>query len=176
MLRDERSIDALWLQLRVNRAQMEGLRLRDMPEEWFTLEGDMENALFTACCVFRENRALDMHDFAEAESICDELLGKKIIELYRYYLMCDKLYLSILRGEPDEKFLDLNYFKTFLKQPLISAVRTRFAVAKLVTIDEAEAQRSLEVFEKIAKAYPAAGDIALERELIDEINRKEVQK
>ncbi|MBQ4426193.1 MAG: M50 family metallopeptidase [Oscillospiraceae bacterium] len=176
MLRDERSIDALWLQLRVNRAQMEGLRLRDMPDEWFTLEGDMENALFTSCYVFRENRALDMHDFETAEKLCDELLAKKIIELYRMYLMCDKLFLSALRGEPEEKFLDLNYFKAFLKQPVISAARTNYAVARLVTFDEAEAQRSLEVFEKIAKAYPAAGDIALERELIDEISRKEVQK
>lgn len=176
MLRDKRSIDALWLQLRVNRAQMEGLRLRDMPEEWFTLEGDAENALFTSCYVFRENRALDMHDFEAAERLCDELLNKKIIELYRVYLMCDKLYLSILRGEPEEKFLDYNYFKAFLKQPVISAVRTNYAVARLVTFDDSEAQRCLEAFEKIAKSYPAAGDIALERELIDEISRKEVQK
>ena len=52
---------ALWIQLKINEQMARGLRLRDMPQEWFVLPSgeEMKNSLAAALAVFACNRLMD---------------------------------------------------------------------------------------------------------------------
>lgn len=174
MYRDPSLIPYFWVQLKANQQVAQGVRLRDMPAEWFVMPEPeiMKQGIAAAIGVFYCNRLMDEQWFEEAEQQMERLLRMKtgMAGVHRGLLVCDLVYCKLLRKQPKDaidrwmsdgqnKFMQT--MKTFP-----SVIRTRYAYALLGEKDEEKALRWLEAFEQVAKTYPYASDIESERELM----------
>ena len=57
-----------------------------------------------------------------------------------------------------------------------SVIRTNYAYALLIEKDEAEANRYMNIFDKVKKTYPVQTDIDTELELIEIVKNKSKKK
>jgi len=164
---------AFWLQMKVNEQQAAGVRLRDMPEDWFSVPGDEtpENSILAAVPVNRASRLMDAQRFEEAAALQDRLLAQgDLAGIYRGLLSCDRIYCELL-GEGREETLaalmtkqQAKFMKSMKSYP--SVLRTLLALALLHEHDAAGAEKLKAEFEKVARSYPYPTDIESERELI----------
>ncbi len=171
--KDLTALRAFWVQLKVNEAQMNNSRLKELPEEWFSLpaDADLQNPMISTVAVLRENRLMDLQDFEGAEALIRELLSDSctLVGLYRHLLTLDLVYLDLLRRgtEADLSPLKEKDLAAFLRQMkrFPSVLRTLYGAA-LAAGEEKNAAEILTRFEQIGAAYPAAGEYASERELV----------
>lgn len=167
--------DAMWLHLKINEAQTDGIRLRELPSEWFTLPGnaDKGNVIIAALRVFAENRAMDEGDLANAEEIIETLENDSeynIIGLYRDLLLIDRITIDLIRNgqEADVTAMGSAGVRKFLKQmkKYPSVIRTEYAVSLLKKKDMQGAEKYRKLFDSVAAKYPYRSDIESERDII----------
>ena len=165
---------AFWLQMKMNEQLSKGLRLKDMPDEWFEIPSDeaMKNNLVAAIGVNVGNRLMDQHRFEEADALMAHILKIEsgMIGLHRNLVICDRMYHELIHENRPEVVASL-YTKEqqkFMKamRTFPSVIRTEYAYALLVEKDQGKAAKAMEAFEKVAKTYPYPNDINSERELI----------
>lgn len=166
---------AFYNQLLMNSAQAKGVRLSDMPEEWFVLpEGaDMQNVHNASIAVFAASRALDRLDTISAEQEISALLksGYNITGLHKSLLKCDLVYAKLINSGKNAEIsslltLDqLKFMKSMKKFP--SVLRTEYTLALIRDNDENKAKKIKANFEIMAKKYPYPTDIESELALID---------
>ena len=164
---------AFWLQMKVNAQQAAGVRLRDMPEDWFSVPGDEtpENSILAAVPVNRASRLMDAQRFEEAAALQDRLLAQEdLAGIYRGLLSCDRIFCELL-GEGREETLaalmtkqQAKFMKSMKSYP--SVLRTLLALALLRDQDASAAEKLRASFDKVARSYPYPTDIESERELI----------
>ena len=168
------AMQAFWLQMKMNEQLSKGLRLKDMPDEWFQMPSDeaMKNNLVAAIGVSVCNRLMDQHRFEEADAQMAHILSIEsgMIGLHRNLVICDRLYYELIHeNRPDvvASFYTKEQQK-FMKamRTFPSVIRTEYAYALLVEKDQGKAAKAMEAFEKVAKTYPYPNDINSERELI----------
>lgn len=173
--RDPAALDSFWIQLRVVEQQSRGLRLKDMPAEWFALptEEQMTNELTAVRAILAENLAMDKGQLEEAARLCDWLEGpgKALVDLHRSLLLCDRVFCALVLGRTDAALLarwDAKPQRKFRRQmrTFLSVVRTEYAAALLQEQDMAKAARLREEFERCARTYPYKGDLQAEWELL----------
>lgn len=172
--RDPKAMRAFWVQMKINSTTADGVRLRDMPAEWFVMpdvEGMRRSALTAALGVFSCERLMDEHRFAEADAQMERLLssGCALLGLHRQILVCDRIFCALLAGSFDAaRVMMTPAQKKFMKSMRCypSVLRTRYAWALLAENDPAEAAKIRSEFEKCAERYPYSADIASERELL----------
>lgn len=167
--KDEEALNSFWKQLKMNQYMSLGHRLKEMPEQWFSLsDGEQGNNVLTAStAVFRANRLLDQQRPEEAELAIDSLLASpgNVLGLYLALLKCDKLYLRAIKGDvqsPDkatEKFMDK--MKSYP-----SVLRTRYALS-LAQGDSQKAEAYKQRFQALSKDYPYSGELRSEQELME---------
>lgn len=170
----------LWLQLRINALQTDGERLRDMPEEYFTLppEANLSNVHISSWAYFRFCWLFDRKEFTAAADYANLLLtdiSSKLLGFYQNELRCELLFLRLLEAAPHEE-LDALYDKALQKHVKATAIylsrqRLLYARARLVLHDEAAAQAALARFEQICKTHPFPGEIGGERELLAMVDK-----
>ena len=179
LTKDSRAAEAFFNQLRMNEAQIRGIRLSDMPREWFDIpnDADMRNVTFATIGVFRANRTMDSGDTITAEREINALLrsGWGIPDLYKNLLKCDLIVCRLLNGTAtdisDILTPDLTkLMKTMKTFP--SILRTEYAIAKMVNKDDEESAKILARFESVARKYPFSADLESERELLKKIDDK----
>ena len=168
------AMQAFWLQLKVNEQIAKGIRLKDMPDEWFAVPDDeaMQNSMVATQGVFATNRLMDQQRFEDADRLIAHLLeiDSGIIGLHRNLMICDRMYCELIhdnRKEILEEMLtreQIKFMKAMKKFP--SVVRTEYAYALLALKDTAKVNAARELFEKVAKTYPYPSDVQSERELI----------
>lgn len=82
----EEATRAFWIQMKVNEQIAKGLRLKDMPDEWFKVPSDelMKNGIVATTGVLVCNRLMDQQRFDEADMLMKRLLAQQngIIGLY----------------------------------------------------------------------------------------------
>lgn len=175
--KDASSLTSFANQLRVNARMTKGERLLAMPRELFELpEGaDASNPINATIKVFACNRLMDEHSFAEARTLCEELIADAaVLPIYKNMLTCDLAFCEMMAGEHERAASRFNKeFTKFLslmsKAP--SVVRTQYAHALLCEKDAEKAKKYRSAFEKLAKKYPYTGDLESERELLAEAER-----
>ena len=61
LAKDDKALRSFWIQLKVQEQQAKGIRLKDMPEEWFRMPADdeMRNSVIATIGVFACNRLID---------------------------------------------------------------------------------------------------------------------
>lgn len=156
-----------------------GIRLKEMPSEYFFMPSDegMKNSVAASGAVFLENRLIDEGKYLEALELINKLLSMEsaLIGLHKSLLLCDKMtLLLILDGE---KIAEINAIyndknmQTFFKQmkKSISIIRTEYAHALICRRDEKRAEELLASFEKYARTDPYPVEVETERELIERI-------
>lgn len=174
MRREPEAIRSLWVQLKASEQVARGVRLKDMPSEWFYMPdaGSMKNSMVAVMGVFYCNRLIDEQRFDEAKEQMERLLKQKngINGLHRGLMICDLVYCKLVRGDSvqiidgwmnDQQKQFMKSMKTFP-----SVLRTEYAYALLREKDEDKAAKILEQFDQVAKTYPYPSDIESERELL----------
>ncbi len=168
------ALRAFWIQLKVNELQMQGMCLKDMPEEWFTLpdKADRKNTMVTATAVMAANRLLDEGRFEESDALMQRLEsdGYNIVGVYRSLMACDRLYLELI-GENRREAVEALYtpaLKKFMKamKAFPSVLRTRYALALIQDRDAIQAGKLCAAFDRMAAHSPEQGTIESERALM----------
>ena len=171
--RDE--LRAFWLQMKVAEQQAKGVRLKDMPAEWFRMpeEEKMQYAMTSACAVLTTGRLLDEHAFEETAGTIVKILNmdSALIGIYRFLLMADRIYCELV-GERRPEVLEQwenKESRRIIKQMknYLSVIRTEYAYALLKERDVQKAEKIRKRFEKNARSYPYPADAQSERELLD---------
>lgn len=173
--RNKESVKYFWLQMKINERTSNGVRLKDMPDEWFVLPSDesMKNSLAAAIGVFICNRLMDKHDFENAEQLMSDMLkaDNGMVDMYRNLIVCDCIYCELIsenRGEVINNMLT-DRQKAFMKQMknFPSVIRTEYSYALLHEKNTEKAAEIKRTFELCLKKYPYPGDIQSESELIN---------
>ena len=166
--------EAFWMQMKVIEETTKGVRLKDMPSEWFTVPTDeaMKNSMVAARGVFACNRLMDEERFAEADELMAHMLEIEsgMVGLHRSILICDRIYVELIhqnRREVVEEKLTKN-LQSFMKsmKDTPSILRTQYAIALLYDGDQSKAETIKAQFEKRAKTYPYPHEIDSERDLM----------
>lgn len=168
------ALRAFWVQLKINEANAQGMRLKDMPSEWFALptDADRNNSLISTLDVLACNRLIDAQDFDAARIRIDALADEAhpLLGLHRRLLLVDRLYLELI-GERSAAVIDAlctqeqrKFMKSMRRFPPI--LRTQYALALLYEHDLPKAEAFLTQFEACAAAHPYPSEIEGERELI----------
>lgn len=165
--------EAFRLQLVINGEISDGRRIKDIPDEYFTLPegGDMSNVHVASLAVFACNKVMDSGQLDEALEKMNELLngGANIIGLHRRLMINDCIYIHLLNGNtaaarslltPEEK----KFMKAMRSYP--SVIRTEYSIALVLDKNTEMAKKAKQNFEKLKKNYPYTSDIAMEEELI----------
>ncbi|MBQ9933076.1 MAG: hypothetical protein IJO69_04495 [Ruminiclostridium sp.] len=173
--KDPATLRSFWIQMKMAALQAQGVRLRDMPEEWFEVpdEEGMKNSLVAVLAVFRCSRLMDEHRFQAAREEMAKLISGKnaLMGIYHSLMTCDLIYCELLfenRPERLERMLtkgQRKFMKNMKKYP--SVLRTQYAYALLGEGDRAKAEKLEGQFRKVGKSYPYPVEWEGERELID---------
>lgn len=167
---------AMDTQLRCNALQMHGIRLRDMPQEWFVVEEpcDLRNIHVCSLIYLGLCRESDKGNYDEYEKKVKEFLGREtaLLEIYRCELKCELIFVYIKQGKYDEAetlYMEmeqyLNRTKMFLEHyPLM------YGYQKLVKQNESKAKKLLAEYEKVKKTYPYQSAIVVGDEDIKNID------
>ena len=175
--KSQTAMEAMRIQLLIAEASARGVRLRDMPGEWFVIPdgASLENSMVAVISVFACNRLMDEGKYDEAEEAIRSLCAAKtgMVGVHRSLLICDRLTCLLLRGDTAaaEQCLTkqlLSFMKAMKNNPTI--LRCQYAVARLLKQDDGEAQAVMKRFELCAKTHPFVSDIESEREIIAAID------
>lgn len=165
------SLRAFWVQLKINEQSSKGVRLKDMPEEWFLEPERQDNAMVATLSAFHCNRLMDEHRLEEAERKIQQLLSgdSAMPGVYQSLLTCDRICCLLNQGNVEiAKSLMtkplIQFMKTMKKYP--SVLRTQYVYALLAEGDAGKAEGYRAAFKKMAKSYPYPVDIESERELM----------
>ena len=169
------ALRAFWLQLKMNEQVAKGVRLKDMPDEWFAVPSDaaMKNSMVATQGVFAASRLMDQKRFEEADRLMAHLLemDSSIIGLHRSLMICDRMYCELIRDNRKDILQGMltkeqeKFMKAMKNYPQI--IRTEYVYALLALKDAAKAKAARELFEKAAKTYPYPSDVQSERELME---------
>lgn len=167
-------------QMQINAKLMEGLRVKDMPQELFPLPAveDMDDHFTATEAIFAANRLLDEHRLEEAQALLERVLDANtaLLEIHRQLATCDLIFCELLgqnRAEIVEALLtkeQQQFMKVMAKN--ITILRTKYALDKLYAYNDEAAQKTLAQFEKQAKTYPYTQEVQSERELIDMVDQR----
>ena len=170
---DKAAQRAIWAQLAINAAQIEGRRLKDLPAEWFELPGGAgpDDPLKGAVWVCRYSRLLDEGRYEDAAALRARLLGSgaRLAAVHRYSLEVDQAFFQLTEGQTEAGLAALQekQLRAFLKQmkshPGMALVLYGEALAAGRTEEAARRRRALD---KMLAAWPYAGDAASVRELL----------
>lgn len=162
---------AFWVQFKVNEAQTDGVRLRDMPAAWFDVpcEGDFRNSMMAGWLALRCSWLLDRGRMAEADAAMEALLDSDagILGIHRALLENDRRFLACTgdaEGLPELSERARKVLKGMHGFPAV--LRTAYAEA-LCAGNAAEVGKLRAQLEEIAAAYPYEGEVESERDLMD---------
>lgn len=173
--KNKEAVEAFWTQLKVAEQSSRGVRLKDMPEEWFTDPADeaMKNSMVATRGVLACNRLMDAEKFEEADALMAHILEIEsgMLGLHRNLLVCDRMYVELI-GENRYEIIESLHTKEqkkFMKsmKRLPSVLRTEYALALLFEKDTVKAEKIQNEFEKAAKSYPYPHEVNSERDLIN---------
>lgn len=168
-----------YTQLKVNGLLYKGMRIKDMPIEWFYIKdgADINNPLVTSLKIMEANYYHDKLNFEMAKKCYEDILenSPKIIKLYENEIKCELLFLEILNGNL-EKVEEIytkelrNYIK--ITECYISRKRLMYTYNLMVLKDKNKADKLLGEFERVKKTYPVKSEIESEEEIIKLIGDK----
>ena len=173
---DPVSSKAFWQQLRINKLQSDGFRLKEIDAKFFDsafseIEG---NPLVDQIKMFWLQRLLDEKRFDEAADWARNLIRSKgLLDLFKNMIDVEMLYLELI-GECREDLIRIRYtkeLKKYLKtvNGYPSTHRLKYAYAVRFAHSEKMAAKAEKDFREAAKKYPMVGEIATEKELFMEI-------
>ena len=158
----------------INAAQTEGMRISEMPDEWFRLPdgADMQNIHCASLAVFSASRPLESGDTVAAEQEITKLLASdyNIIGLHRHLLTCDLIYAKLI----NDPTVDISYHLSPMLSKVMqsmknypSIIRTQHAVALLSEKNQGKAEKIFACFDRKTADFPYRQDVETERSLME---------
>lgn len=171
------SMKAMWTQLKINEQLSNGIRVKDMPSEWFEVEAeaDIQNSMVATILVFACCRAMDELQIEKAKKMIESLLNTPsgIVGLHRNMLIVDLLYCELATENRVDVINSLlsKEQKRFMKSMRnnISVLRTEYAYALMVENDPKKAFRLKMNFDDAVKKNHNKAEEESEVQLIDYI-------
>ncbi len=171
--KSERTRDCFLVQLLIQEKTQEGVRLKDMPQEWFNVDivesnNGIEAAINYASVIY----LLDKKEIVQAIELMDKLIEKdrKMIGFHRNLLIAERIFCEIIENKELALIEPLltDDFKKFAKamKTFPSMIRMQYALYTIKDKNSDLANKTLVQFEKVAKNYPYKQDIEGERELL----------
>lgn len=172
-----RSKQSLVLQLRMNAMIQDGVRPKDMPDEWFEIitDIDFKNPMEVAYPIIHASRLIDELNFEDAFKEFSELYSHKdaIIQLYVNEIECELIFCALATGRTDfarelltpklQKYID--EFKNFMS----SKQRLMCAVALYIDKDR---MKALEIYERLQsdkEKYLLQGEVKSDLAIMNQI-------
>ena len=183
LLKDRRSKQALVTQLRVNALVQEGMRAKDMPEEWFRQEGaiNYKDALQTSVHLMSISRLADLGEWDSAYSALEETMKHKdeIIGLFVKEITCELLYIALISGKSeqvDELYTDeIALYIEQYKKVMTSKQRLLCALA---LYREKDAVKAKDIYESVSLRkdnYLMQGEVKMDIAMMQSmLNNEEV--
>lgn len=181
LLKDKRSKQALVVQLRVNALVQEGIRPKDMPQEWFHQEEtNYRDALQATVRLMAAGLPLDREEWETAYNELEEVLAhkKELIGLLAREAECELLFAALATGRNERaealysKELE-DYIRKY-KKVMSSKQRQLFALALYREKDVAKAKEIYETVRRQKEKYLMQGevksDIAMMKSLLTAAN------
>jgi hypothetical protein len=168
---------AVWLQLKYIALLTQGVRLSDMPKEWFDDMGVPSNSLTGFITLFRCYYFLDKGEIKLTEDNAKAMLENpgKMLAYQLNELRCEVLFAELLRECRANKIKKLytSKLQAHIKahKAHLPKLRLMYAYELLYINDETKANKTLQNFEKACLHTPFKGEIAGERELIEFVKR-----
>lgn len=169
------AMGAFYNQLKINAEQSKGVRLNDMPAEWFAMPSDenLKETMSASQAVLSCNRLLESQDFEAAAEQMEALLAKDtaIMGLHEALLTSDLAYCLLILDAEQEKvrgLLDKNQRKIMKSMAALPCIlRSEYAIALLLDGDQEKAAKIKERFMKMEKSYPYKAEFESERSLLE---------
>lgn len=182
--KDKEARRALYLQLYINGLRSDGIRIKDMPEEYFELpeDADLTNSLIAGMGAFKSDYLHDKMEFSKAKDNSLYFIENApgLLSNHKKGLTCELIFYEMigLCREEEIKRLYTNEIQKYVKRNLsyVHIRRLTYAYEIFVNHNRKAAKRELKEFEKAAKSYPFPGIIEAERELIKFIDNLAVIK
>lgn len=180
MKKDMLSRYSFYVQLRVNGLLYQGMRIKDMPFNWFELppNADLNHSLISGIKCLEANYYHDRKEFDKAKECYKHLLNAapNLINLLKNEINCELLFYEII-GECREKIIDELYTKELKKyikltDCYITRKRLMYAYTLIVEKHKVKADKLLKEIHIVKKTYPAKAEVESELEIIDFINKK----
>ena len=177
--RDATARWAFWVQMSIAAELARGVRIKAMPDEWFTPmpEDKLDNPIISSIPVMNTSRLMDKLDLAGAEEAIRALLSREkgVLPLHRMIMSCDGAVCELIAGRPADLTESLSskenqqLMKAMKTNP--SILRTEYALALLKDRDTDKAEKCLATFDTAAKNHPHPQEIEGEREILAAIQR-----
>ncbi|SFB40147.1 hypothetical protein SAMN05216249_1382 [Acetitomaculum ruminis DSM 5522] len=175
MRNNPKAINAFYTQLIISSMSYHGVRLKDMPEEYFVKpdKKEMKNSMIATLGVFYAGRLMDQHKIDEAVEYMEYLLNDdevSIAGVNRELLINDMIYCELIednRKHVIESYMTKEHDKvisTMKNDPAI--IRTNYAYSLFYERDEEKAQKYKIEFENVKDKYPYVGEIESQTELM----------
>ena len=163
--------------LRVNALVQQGVRPKDMPAEWFSIDGslDYKNPFQLYLYIANASRLLDFEKWEEAHGMFEEAYRHRadIIGLYVNEIACELLFTSLVTERTElaaELYTeDLKKYIQQFRGVMSSKERVLCAIAKFMEHDEAKARSICESVRDRRRKFLMQGEIESDLALMDAI-------
>ncbi|WP_102401810.1 hypothetical protein [Haloimpatiens massiliensis] len=178
--KDEIAKYSYYTMLRVNGLLYRGIRVKDMPFEWFELPdgADLNNPIISTMEIIKAGYYLDKKEFHKAKECYEKLLNDvpNLIKLYQNEIKCDLLFFEII-GEARKDIIDKLYteeLKSYIKATdcYMSRKRLMYAYALIIEQNTQKADKLLNEAYIAQKTCPAKGEAESEMEIIELVKEK----
>ena len=162
------------LQLLIAESQSRGIKLQDMPKEWFIMPNDSEinNAITATIAYIICSREIELGNFYGAHKMIRDVLQKSpnMLGIHKTLLNLEIIYLDAIHQWASNSDI-LNRLYALKKQiaPLkrsLTVQRILYTTALLCENDLQKPVKHLQLFEAIAKKSPYPQEVENERKLI----------
>lgn len=158
---------AIVLQLHSNALIQNGMRPKDMPDEWFEWRTDIDyrNPLEVSILLMHASRLVDQMQFENAYSEFSELYNHKadLMQLYVNEIACELAFCALVTGhkEKAEEILDLKLRKYIdaYKKVMSPKQRILCAIALLIDNDSTKATEIFRSLEASKEKYLLQGEV-----------------
>lgn len=155
LLKDKRSKQALVVQLRVNALVQEGIRPKDMPDEWFRQEDiDYKDALQTTIQLMSAGRLQDKGEWEAAYEAGEETLRhkKEVIGLLIREAECEQLFLALVTGRMERaEELYTDELKKYIEQYKNVASSKQRILCALALYREKDIAKAKEIYNTVCR-------------------------
>lgn len=179
LLKNKYARYAFWSQLNVYALSIKGIRLKDMPEEYFLFDinQDLKDLLICTQAYQVCSYYLDKNDFDTMRKIAMKVIDTEgVPEVFRNELQCEVLYVELItdcRKDVIDKLYTLKlsqYIERAKKH--ISKQRLLYAYERLFLVDDELANDRLEKFNLQAKLNPYPIEVESEKKLMNLIDQQ----
>lgn len=176
--KDKVSRRSTYIMLKVNGLLTQGVRMKEMPYEWFVLpeDADLSNSSNATVRILEGNWFFDRLQFEEAKTCYETLLDDsiKLLDVHKMELECEVLFFELINMRREEVIKELytkkmkSYIKT-MSSVSINKKRLQYAICLYERKDgwEEKLEKIYKEALKLKDTYPVKAEVEGEMEVFD---------